>query len=281
MARTYNNYKSKNLEIYFEEINRVDLLDAEDEISLTKRAKAGDQQAFDTLVTSNLRFVVSVAKKYRNQGLSLEDLISEGNVGLIKAVHRFDETRGFKFISYAVWWIRQSILEAISQKSRTVRLPMNVVDEVVKMKKVKEQFEQEHDREPTKEEIAEVTEMDGDAIEDAIQASKHELSMEAPTKDDENNTLLHKIPHNETAKPEESMSEESLHSELNEALQLLSEREKEIVKLYYGIGYEYPMTLGKIGNQFNLTRERIRQIKAVALNKLKNPAVLQELKKYI
>jgi RNA polymerase primary sigma factor len=281
MAGKLSKFKSENLEIYFEEINKVDLLEPDEEIDLAQRAKQGDQEAFDKLVTSNLRFVVSVAKKYRNQGLSLEDLISEGNIGLIKAVHRFDETRGFKFISYAVWWIRQSILEAISQKSRTVRLPMNVVDEVVRMKKVKEKFEQEHDREPTKEELAEVTEMNNDAIEDAIQASKHELSMDAPTKDDENNTLLKKLPHDKVDNPEETMREESLHRELQTAMTMLNDREREILELYYGISSPYPMTLGKIGARFDLTRERIRQIKAAALNKLKHPQLLKELKKYI
>ncbi len=268
------------LQRYLEEINRENLLEPEEEIRLAKRAKEGDREALNTLVRSNLRFVVSVAKKYQNRGLSLEDLISEGNIGLIRAAFRFDETRGFKFISYAVWWIQQAILEAISQKSRTVRLPMNRVSEIIKMRKTSERLHKKYGRDPTDEEIADAMNTERDAISNARMVAKREKSVDEPQGDD-NMTLLKVLSSNEVNKPDSIFDDPSLRYEIDEALNTLSPKEADIIRLYYGIGEDYPQTLGKIGQKYNLTRERIRQIKAEGLKKLQNPKILNRLRQYL
>lgn len=268
------------LQRYLEEISRENLLEPAEEIQLAKRAKEGDREALNTLVRSNLRFVVSVAKKYQNRGLSLEDLISEGNIGLIRAAFRFDETRGFKFISYAVWWIQQAILEAVSQKSRTVRLPMNRVSEIIRMRKTSDQLHQKFGREPTDEEIAEAMDTERDAISNARVVARREKSVDEPHGDD-NMTLLKVLSSNETNKPDSIFDDPSLRYEIEQALNTLSSKEADIIRLYYGIGEDYPQTLGKIGQKYNLTRERIRQIKAEGLKKLQNPKILNRLRQYL
>ncbi|HKJ66454.1 MAG TPA: RNA polymerase sigma factor RpoD/SigA [bacterium] len=280
MAKTNPN-SSRVVEQYLEEINREHLLEPDEEIELAKRIKQGDQQAFNKLIRANLRFVVSVAKKYQNQGLSLEDLISEGNVGLIRAAVRFDETRGFKFISYAVWWIRQAILEAISQKTRKVRLPMNQVDNVMKMRKTKDQLQKKYGREPSDEEVAEAMNATREGIKEARKAAEREKSVDAARDEDGEMTLLNVLPSETADQPDESFDFESLHYELESALKQLSEKEADIIRMYYGIDQDYPMTLGKIGEKYNLTRERIRQIKAQGLKKLRNSGITQELRKYL
>ncbi len=281
MASTQHRDTNRVLQRYLEEIQREELLDPEEEIELARRISQGDRIALDRLLKSNLRFVVSVAKKYQNQGLSLEDLIAEGNVGLIKAAIRFDETRGFKFISYAVWWIRQSILEAISQKSRMVRLPMNRVDDVVKLRKKTQELQKEYEREPTIEEIAVAMESSRSAIAEARAAAEREVSVDAPRMKDDDMNLLHILPSEDQPKPEDGLYSESLRLEIEQALDLLTEREAEIIRLYYGLGADYPMTLGKIGERYNLTRERIRQIKSSGLNKLRRSKISEMLRRYL
>jgi len=278
MARSNS---SRVLEQYLDEIHTENLLKPDEEIELAKRIKEGDQEALNKLVQSNLRFVVSVAKKYQNQGMSLEDLISEGNVGLIRAAVRFDETRGFKFISYAVWWIRQAILEAISQKTRKVRLPMNQIDNVMKMRKTRDQLQKEYGREPSDEEIAKAMDATSDEITEARKAAEREQSVDAARDEDGEMTLLNILPAENSDQPEESFDFESLHYELENALNHLSTKEADIIRMYFGIGQDYPMTLGKIGEKYDLTRERIRQIKAQGLKKLRNLDITGELRKYL
>jgi len=277
----HNPNTSRVLEQYLEEINRENLLEPEEEIALAKRIKEGDHDAFNKLVRSNLRFVVSVAKKYQNQGMSLEDLISEGNVGLIRAAVRFDETRGFKFISYAVWWIRQAILEAISQKTRKVRLPMNQVDNVMKMRKTAEALQKEFGREPSDAEIAEAMDSTAEEIARTRRTGEREQSMDAPQNEDGDMTLLNILEAEDAERPEESFDQESLHYDIERALGQLSDKEADIIRMYFGINQEYPMTLGKIGEKYDLTRERIRQIKAQGLRKLQEQGAIEELRKYL
>ncbi len=272
---------SRSLDQYFEEISKEDLLEPEQEIELTAAARAGNQDALDQLLKGNLRFVVSVAKKYQNYGLSLEDLISEGNLGLIKAAKRFDETRGFKFISYAVWWIRQSILQAISQQSRIVRLPLNKVDVVTKMRKIYQELEKEYDREPTTEEVAEAMELTKDEIEETIIAAERTVSVDAPRGDDEDSSLLEILEETSHGDPQDDLNDESLHHEVERALATLTSREAEIIRLYFGIDRDQALTLEQIGNKYDLTRERIRQIKEKALRKLRHASRTKILKKYL
>jgi len=281
MANISDKYSSRALDQYFEEISRENLLKPEEEIALTRQAREGDQQALDRLLKSNLRFVVSVAKKYQNHGLTLEDLISEGNIGLIKAAKRFDETRGFKFISYAVWWIRQSILQAISQQSRLVRLPLNKVDAVTKMRKIYQDLEKEFDREPTTEEIAEAMELTKGEIEETIMAAEREISVDAPRGEDDESSLLEILPETNTIDPEDDLNDESLHHEVERALATLDDREAAIIRLYFGINSDQSMTLEQIGQEYDLTRERIRQIKEKALRKLRHASRTKILKKYL
>jgi len=269
------------LDQYFEEISKEQLLAPKEEIELTVRARQDDQEALDKLLRSNLRFVVSVAKKYQNHGLSLEDLISEGNIGLIKAAKRFDETRGFKFISYAVWWIRQSILQAISQQSRLVRLPLNKVDALTKMHKIYQELEKEFDREPTTQEIAEAMELTKSEIEETMMAAGREISVDVPRGENDDSSLLEILPEEDGVNPEDELKEESLHHEIERALSSLDKREAEIIRLYFGIATDQPKTLEQIGQEYNLTRERIRQIKEKALRKLRHASRTKFLKKYL
>lgn len=281
MKKHRGRFSSRVLDQYFEEIGKEELLSPEEEITLTQLARQGNQEALDRILKSNLRFVVSVAKKYQNHGLSLEDLISEGNVGLIKAAKRFDETRGFKFISYAVWWIRQSILQVISQQSRLVRLPLNKVDAVTKMRKIYQELEHEYDREPTTAEVAEAMELTKDEIEETIMAAEREISVDAPRGKDEESSLLDILPEMNSDEPGDELISESLHHEVERALSTLDDREADIIRLYFGIDCEQPMTLEQIGQEYDLTRERIRQIKEKALQKLRHASRTKILKKYL
>lgn len=281
MRKSKDGYSSRVLDQYFEEISKERLLEPAEEIELTMRARNDDQAALDKLLRSNLRFVVSVAKKYQNHGLSLEDLISEGNIGLIKAAKRFDETRGFKFISYAVWWIRQSILQAISQQSRLVRLPLNKVDALTKMHKIYQELEKEFDREPTTQEVAEAMELTKSEIEETLMAAGREISVDVPRGENDDSSLLEVLPEEDGVNPEDELKEESLHHEIERALASLDKREAEIIRLYFGIDTDQPKTLEQIGQEYNLTRERIRQIKEKALRKLRHASRTKFLKKYL
>lgn len=272
---------NQTLERYLQEIGEVELLTADQEIELAKRIKKGDQTALETLTKANLRFVVSVAKQYQNQGLDLCDLINEGNLGLIKAAKRFDETRGFKFISYAVWWIRQSILQALAEQSRVVRLPLNRVGALNKIGKTYNQLEQQMEREPTAEEIAVELEMSAFEVTDTMKRSGRHLSMDAPFNMGEENRLLD-ILHNESQPaPDSNLMGESLRTEVQRALATLSDREAEVVRLYFGLHREHPMTLEEIGEKFSLTRERVRQIKEKALRRLRHASRSKNLKAYL
>jgi RNA polymerase primary sigma factor len=272
---------NQTLERYLQEIGEVELLTADQEIELAKRIKKGDQTALETLTKANLRFVVSVAKQYQNQGLDLCDLINEGNLGLIKAAKRFDETRGFKFISYAVWWIRQSILQALAEQSRVVRLPLNRVGALNKIGKTYNALEQQMEREPTAEEIANELEMSAFEVTDTMKRSGRHLSMDAPFNMGEENRLLD-ILHNESQPaPDSNLMGESLRTEVQRALATLSDREAEVVRLYFGLHREHPMTLEEIGEKFSLTRERVRQIKEKALRRLRHASRSKNLKAYL
>jgi RNA polymerase primary sigma factor len=272
---------NQTLERYLQEIGEVELLTADQEIELAKRIKKGDQTALETLTKANLRFVVSVAKQYQNQGLDLCDLINEGNLGLIKAAKRFDETRGFKFISYAVWWIRQSILQALAEQSRVVRLPLNRVGALNKIGKTYNQLEQQMEREPTADEIATELEMSAFEVTDTMKRSGRHLSMDAPFNMGEENRLLD-ILHNESQPaPDSNLMGESLRTEVQRALATLSDREAEVVRLYFGLHREHPMTLEEIGEKFSLTRERVRQIKEKALRRLRHASRSKNLKAYL
>jgi RNA polymerase primary sigma factor len=272
---------NQSLEKYLQEIGEVDLLTPDEEIKLARRIRRGDQQALELLTKANLRFVVSVAKQYQNQGLSLGDLINEGNLGLIKAAKRFDETRGYKFISYAVWWIRQSILQALAEQSRVVRLPLNRVGALNKIGKMYSNLEQEFEREPTPDEIAEHLEISPLEVTDTLRMSGRHLSMDAPFSQGEDNRLLD-IVHNENQPPPDfKLMHESLRQEIDRALATLSPREAEVVRLYFGLGREHPLTLEEIGELFKLTRERVRQIKEKALRRLRHTSRSKALRTYL
>jgi len=269
------------LEKYLQEIGEVELLDPEEEIALARAIKEGDQEALEKLTKANLRFVVSVAKQYQNQGLSLGDLINEGNLGLIKAARRFDETRGFKFISYAVWWIRQSILQALAEQSRVVRLPLNRVGALNKIGKAFSNLEQEFEREPSPEEIAEQLDMTTFEVTDTLKMSGRHLSMDAPFNQGEDNRLLDILHNDRAPSPDHGLMEESLKNEVERALQTLSRREAEVVRLYFGLNREHPLTLEEIGEKFNLTRERVRQIKEKAIRRLRHTSRSRTLRSYL
>jgi RNA polymerase primary sigma factor len=281
ITKKVNIRANQSLEKYLQEIGEVSLLTSEEEIKLARRIRRGDQTALEQLTKANLRFVVSVAKQYQNQGLSLGDLINEGNLGLIKAAKRFDETRGYKFISYAVWWIRQSILQALAEQSRVVRLPLNRVGALNKIGKMYSNLEQEFEREPTPEEIAEQLEISPAEVTDTLRMSGRHLSMDAPFSQGEDNRLLD-IVHNENQPPPDSkLMQESLRQEIDRALATLSPREAEVVRLYFGLGREHPLTLEEIGELFKLTRERVRQIKEKALRRLRHTSRSKSLRTYL
>lgn len=281
ITKKVNIRANQSLEKYLQEIGEVSLLVPEEEIKLARRIRRGDQLALEQLTKANLRFVVSVAKQYQNQGLSLGDLINEGNLGLIKAAKRFDETRGYKFISYAVWWIRQSILQALAEQSRVVRLPLNRVGALNKIGKMYSSLEQEYEREPTPDEIAEQLDVTLAEVTDTLRMSGRHLSMDAPFSQGEDNRLLD-IVHNDNQPPPDSrLMQESLRQEIDRALATLSPREAEVVRLYFGLGREHPLTLEEIGEQFKLTRERVRQIKEKALRRLRHTSRSKGLRTYL
>jgi RNA polymerase primary sigma factor len=281
MARGSISRASQSLDKYLQEIGEVPLLTPEEEIELAMRIKQGNQDALERLTKANLRFVVSVAKQYQNQGLSLGDLINEGNLGLIKAAKRFDETRGFKFISYAVWWIRQSILQALAEQSRVVRLPLNRVGALNKIGKAYSALEQEFEREPSASEIAEQLDMTDFEVADTLKISGRHLSMDAPFSNSEDNRLLDVIQNDHQPPPDNELMGESLKVEIERALATLTKREAEVVRLYFGLGQEHPLTLEEIGERFNLTRERVRQIKEKAIRRLRHASRSRALRSFL
>ena len=268
ITKSITNRESASLDKYLQEIGRKDLITVDEEVELAQKIKQGDQAALDKLVSANLRFVVSVAKQYQNQGLSLPDLIDEGNLGLIKAAQKFDETRGFKFISYAVWWIRQSILQALAEQSRIVRLPLNQVGSLNKIGKALQRFEQENERRPSPAELAEQLDVPVQKIADTMKVSGRHVSVDAPFVDGEDNSLLDVLPNEDSPMADSSLTQESLSKEVNRALEQLNPRERDILKMFFGIGCQ-EMTLEEIGAKFDLTRERVRQIKEKAIRRLK------------
>jgi RNA polymerase primary sigma factor len=282
ITKSITNRESQSLEKYLQEIGKVDLITPEEEVQLAIRIKQGDQRALEKLTKANLRFVVSVAKQYQNQGLSLSDLINEGNLGLIKAAQRFDETRGFKFISYAVWWIRQSILQALAEQSRIVRLPLNKVGLSNKISKAYSQLEQEFEREPSTEELAELLDIGIEEVETTLGVAARHVSVDAPFVDSEDNTLLDILENpNSDAADAELYHGESLRCEIERSLSTLTDRQRDVIKLYFGIGVTNPMSLEDIGEKFSLTRERVRQIKDKAITKLRTASRCQLLKTYL
>jgi RNA polymerase primary sigma factor len=281
MTSKIENRATQSLHKYLQEIGKVSLLTPEEEIKLAQRIKRGDQQALEELTEANLLFVVSIAKLYQNKGLSLGDLINEGNLGLMRAAKRFDETRGFKFISYAVWWIRQAILQAIAEQPRTVRLPLNRVSTLLKISKTSHKLEQEFEREPSTSEIAEQLEMSEGEIGDNLKIAGHNLSMDAPFGNRGENNLLAVIENKHQPAPDSDLLDESLKIEIETVLATLTKRETEILRLYFGLGDESPLTLEEIGERFNLTRERIRQIKEKTLERLRHISRSMPLRKYL
>ena len=280
ITKSIANRESASLDKYLQEIGREELVSPEEEVELAQRIRKGDQEALEKLTRANLRFVVSVAKQYQNQGLSLPDLINEGNLGLIKAAEKFDETRGFKFISYAVWWIRQSILQALAEQSRIVRLPLNQVGSLNRINKALGKFEQENERQPSTEELAEMIDIPKDKIADTLRVSGRHVSVDAPFVEGEDNSLLDVLPNDDSPSADRGLTNESLSTEIERALQILTVREREIIKSFFGIGCQ-EMTLEEIGERLDLTRERVRQIKEKAIRKLKKPAASKLLKTYL
>ena len=281
ISKSITNRESASLEKYLSDIGKEPMIAAEEEVRLARLIRDGDEEAFDKLTRANLRFVVSVAKQYQNQGLSLPDLINEGNLGLIKSAKRFDETRGFKFISYAVWWIRQSILQAIAEQSRIVRLPLNQIGSLCRISKAFSKLEQEYEREPSYEEIAKLTDLPLDKITDALRISGRHVSMDAPFIQGEENTLLDVIENNESPRADVQLINDSLRKEIERSLSALSERECEVVKLFFGIGIGHGLTLEEIGDKYGITRERVRQIKEKALRRLRHKSKNNILKSYL
>jgi RNA polymerase primary sigma factor len=281
ITKQVTNRETASLDKYLQEIGKVDLITAEDEVELAQKIRAGDDRALDKLVKANLRFVVSVAKQYQNQGLTLPDLINEGNLGLIKAAQRFDETRGFKFISYAVWWIRQSILQALAEQSRIVRLPLNKIGSINKINKMYASLEQEHERAPSASEIASHLEMSEDDVKESMKNAGRHVSMDAPLVEGEDSNLYDVIRSGESPIPDRELLNDSLRTEISRALATLTPREADVVQLYFGLGDEHPMTLEEIGEQFDLTRERVRQIKEKAIRRLKHTSRSKILKTYL
>ena len=280
ITKSITNRESASLDKYLQEIGREELVSPEEEVELAQRIRKGDQRALEKLTRANLRFVVSVAKQYQNQGLSLPDLINEGNLGLIKAAEKFDETRGFKFISYAVWWIRQSILQALAEQSRIVRLPLNQVGSLNKINKALSKFEQENERQPSSDELSEMIDVPKDKISDTLRVSGRHVSVDAPSVEGEDNSLLDVLPNTDSPSADRGLVNESLNTEIERALSTLSSREREIIKSFFGIGCQ-EMTLEEIGERFGLTRERVRQIKEKAIRRLKSPSRSKLLKGYL
>jgi RNA polymerase primary sigma factor len=281
ITKSITNRESASLDKYLQEIGREELITAEEEVVLAKKIKDGDQSALEKLTRANLRFVVSVAKQYQNQGLSLPDLINEGNLGLIKAARRFDETRGFKFISYAVWWIRQSILQALAEQSRIVRLPLNQVGSLNKINKAYSKLEQEFEREPSAEELADMLDLPIDKVSDTMKVSGRHVSMDAPFANGEESSLLDVLVNLDSPKADSGLMNESLSKEIDRALSTLTERERDVVKLFFGIGLNHGLTLEEIGDKFDLTRERVRQIKEKAIRRLRHSSRSKLLQQYL
>ena len=280
ITKSITNRESASLDKYLQEIGKEDLISVEEEVELAQRIRKGDQEALDKLTKANLRFVVSVAKQYQNQGLSLPDLINEGNLGLIKAAEKFDETRGFKFISYAVWWIRQSILQALAEQSRIVRLPLNQVGSLNKINKAFARFEQEHERTPSPEELATELELTKEKVSDTLRVAGRHISVDAPFADGEDNSLLDVLVNTDSPNADRGLINESLATEVDRALETLTERERDIIKYFFGIGCS-EMTLEEIGEKFDLTRERVRQIKEKAIRRLRHSSRSKLLKSYL
>lgn len=281
ISKQITNRESQSLDKYLQEIGKVDLLTPDEEVDLAKKIREGDQLALEKLTKANLRFVVSVAKQYQNQGLTLGDLINEGNLGLIKAAQRFDETRGFKFISYAVWWIRQSILQALAEQSRIVRLPLNRVGSLNKISKTFSELEQRFEREPSPDELAEVLKVTTSEVVDTMKISGRHISMDAPFVQGEENSLLDVLENNNEQKPDSGLMNDSLRREVQRALRTLTQREADVISLYFGLNGEHSMTLEEIGGRFNLTRERVRQIKEKAIRRLRHTSRSKTLKPYL
>ena len=281
ITKQVTNRETASLDKYLQEIGKVDLISADEEVELAQRIKAGDKIALERLTKANLRFVVSVAKQYQNQGLTLPDLINEGNMGLIKAAQRFDETRGFKFISYAVWWIRQSILQALAEQSRIVRLPLNKIGSINKINKTYAYLEQTHERVPSAEEIAKELDMSVNDVQESMKNSGRHISMDAPLVEGEDSNLYDVLRSGESPNPDKELMHESLKTEIERALETLTPREADVIRLYFGLGENYPMTLEEIGETFELTRERVRQIKEKAIRRLKHTSRSKILKTYL
>ncbi|MCC6838142.1 MAG: sigma-70 family RNA polymerase sigma factor [Bacteroidia bacterium] len=283
ISKQVTNRETASLDKYLQEIGKVDLITADEEVELARKIRAGDQSALEKLTKANLRFVVSVSKQYQNQGLSLPDLINEGNLGLIKAAQRFDETRGFKFISYAVWWIRQSILQALAEQSRIVRLPLNKIGSINKINKTFSKLEQEFEREPSAEEIAQMLDISESDVKESMKNTGRHVSMDAPlaTGDDNAGSMYDVMESDDSPSPENGLLHESLRREIERALHTLTSREADVVRLYFGLGGEHAMTLEEIGEKFDLTRERVRQIKEKAIRRLKHTSRSKILKTYL
>ncbi|QTE21686.1 sigma-70 family RNA polymerase sigma factor [Polaribacter cellanae] len=281
IVKQVTNRDAKSLEKYFQEISKIGLITADEEVELALKIKKGDSRALDALVSANLRFVVSVAKQYQGQGLKLSDLINEGNLGLVKAAKRFDETRGFKFISYAVWWIRQSIMSALAEQSRIVRLPLNKIGSISKIKKVYARLEQNEQRFPTNKEIAKQLDMTESEVEQSLKNSGRHVSMDAPFKEGEDSNLYNVLQHDESPRPDKNLMNQSLSIEIDRALDTLSLKEARVIKMFYGIGNETASSLSEIGEKFDLSRERVRQVKQRALNRLKSKSKGHMLKTYL
>ena len=281
ITKQVTNRETASLDKYLQEIGKVDLITAEQEVELARRIKQGDKIALEKLTKANLRFVVSVSKQYQNQGLSLPDLINEGNLGLIKAAQRFDETRGFKFISYAVWWIRQSILQALAEQSRIVRLPLNKIGSLNKINKATARLEQQHERTPNQKEIADELDMTTNEVKESMRNAGRHVSMDAPLIQDEDNTMYDVLKSDEAITPETGLLYDSLRKEIKRAVSTLTQRESDVVQLYFGLNIEHPMTLEEIGEKFDLTRERVRQIKEKAIRRLKHTSRSKILKSYL
>ncbi|MFA8299771.1 MAG: RNA polymerase sigma factor RpoD/SigA [Hyphomicrobiales bacterium] len=281
ITKQVTNRETASLDKYLQEIGKVELISADEEVELAQRIKQGDRIALEKLTKANLRFVVSVSKQYQNQGLSLPDLINEGNLGLIKAAQRFDETRGFKFISYAVWWIRQSILQALAEQSRIVRLPLNKIGSINKINKAYAKLEQEYEREPNPGEIANLLEVPEEEVKESIKNSGRHVSMDAPLVQDEDNNMYDVLKNDEGPTPETGLIYESLRKEIDRAICTLTQREADVIRLYFGLNGGHPMTLEEIGEKFDLTRERVRQIKEKAIRRLKHTSRSKILKSYL